>query len=83
MISHLKKVFIVIFCMMFVFEIIGQSINQELSMEKVSEVSLILQAKENGDIGIFATHDIPAGAEVFSKIYNLRTLNPKTTHIPK
>ena len=42
---------------------------------KVTEFSLMLKATKEGEIGIFATHDIPAGAQVFSKIYNLRKLH--------
>lgn len=57
----------------------GYDASQETPM-KITEFSLILKPTSNGGIGIFATHDIPAGTEVFSKMYNLRTMNPK--HIP-
>jgi hypothetical protein len=44
---------------------------------KWTEFSFILKPSPLGGIGIFATHDIPAGTDVFTRDFNLRSLKIK------
>jgi hypothetical protein len=46
-----------------------------------TEYSLILQPSCIGGVGVFTTHDIPEGTQLFKGDHTLRTLNPKD--IPK
>lgn len=44
---------------------------------KCTEFSFILRPSAVGGIGIFATHDIPVGTQVFSSKFSPRKTNPK------
>lgn len=71
-----RKIAVLIFCIMITLHS-SISYNQGAASVNWTEFSFMLKPSSQGGIGVFATHDIPAGTQVFTEDFNLRTLKIK------